>query len=279
MSGASSRVSEVLPDLRVALAPNPGPMTLDGSRSYLVGVGETVLIDPGPGDDDQEARIRALVGERTVRAVCLTHAHADHAGGAERVATRLGAPLAASAATLERLGIRGRILEDGTTVEVDGGASRLTALETPGHSGDHVSYLWSPRRFLFTGDLVLGAGTAMVGAPDGHMGAYLASLSRLASLRPVRLYPGHGDPVERPEARLAEYRRHRLEREEQIAAAVDEGAGTVEEIRQRVYPELDPALQWAAEASIRAHLTHLEERGRELPAVSGRTASSPAPEH
>lgn len=269
-AGASFRVLETEEGLRCAVAGNAGPMTLDGTRNYLVGRREAVLLDPGPADGEQERRIAALVGDRGVVAVCLTHAHPDHADGAAHLARRLDAELTASGATLERLEARGRPLEDGDAVEVDGGDRQLRALETPGHAADHLAFLLVPGRSLFTGDLVLGRGSAMVGHPDGHVGDYLASLERLARLRPARLHPGHGPAVEDPADRLEAYRRHRLEREEQIREAVEDGAAGVPEIRRRVYGPLPDGLEWAAEASIRAHLVHIEERGGELPPLRGR---------
>lgn len=273
--GGGVRLLEPVEGLRCAVAANPGPMTLDGTRNYLVGESEAVLLDPGPEDEGQEERIRALVDGRRVTAVCLTHAHPDHAGGASRLARALDAPLAASRSTLERIDAPGRALEDGDAVT--GGGVELRALETPGHSADHLCYLWSGRRAVFTGDLVLGEGTAMVGDPDGHMGSYLESLERLIGLRPGLLLPGHGGPVEDAVERLREYRAHRLEREEQVRAAVEEGAASVAEIRRRVYGDLPGGLAWAAEASIRAHLRHLEEQGHDLPELEGREGEGPPP--
>jgi glyoxylase-like metal-dependent hydrolase (beta-lactamase superfamily II) len=255
------------------VADNPGPMTLDGTRNYLVGTRRAILLDPGPADDEQAARVDELVGGIPVALVCLTHAHADHAAGAAETARRLGATLAASAATLRALGEAGRVLEDGEKLPVDGGRSLLRVLATPGHSSDHLAFLQVPSGDLFTGDLVLGRGTAMVGDPDGHMGSYLASLERLAELHPRRILPGHGDPVTDPASRLREYHRHRLVREEQIEAAVLDGAISVADIRSRVYGELPAGLEWAAEASIRAHLKHLEEGGERLPDLQGRDVS------
>lgn len=267
----TARVFAPAEGLRCAVADNPGPMTLDGTRSYLVGRREAVLLDPGPAGAGQADRLARLLEDGpAVTAVCLSHAHPDHAGGAARVARELGVPLAASAGTLARLGADGRALEDGDEMPLDGGRASLAALATPGHSADHLAYLWRPEGAVFTGDLVLGSGTAMVGHPDGHMGSYLASLERLLELDPTRLYPGHGEPVDDAEAKLRGYAAHRRDREEQVLEAVREGAGSVAEVRRRVYGELPEGLAWAAEASIRAHLAHLEERGEPLPAVAGR---------
>jgi len=245
-------------------------MTLDGTRNYLVGERKALLIDPGPGDEAQEERIARLTeGDVRVTGICLTHAHRDHAGGACRLASALKAPLAASRRTLRRLGTRGRALADGDVLEVDGGARTLTALETPGHARDHLSFLLLPDRVLFTGDLVLGRGSSLVAHPDGSVESCVASLGRLLTLRPALLLPGHGDPVEDAGERLARYRRHRLDRSRQVREALAAGARSIRQIRERVYPELPEALEGAAGASVRAHLEHLRSQGTALPRVRG----------
>lgn len=259
--------------IRWMVADNPGPLTLDGTRVYQVGGESSVLLDPGPDGREHRDRLLAWLEEGPpVEAVCLTHAHPDHGGAAGAVAAELGVEIAASPATLGRLDADGRGLSEGDELGL-GEAGSLMAVETPGHSADHLAYLWLPDRAVFTGDLVLGTGSAMVAHPDGEMGEYLSSLRRLRALVPSRIYPGHGDPVDDAMGRLAEYLDHRREREEQIREAVREGAGSVAEIRRRVYGEELPAgLAPAAEASVRAHLAHLEEAGERLPSLRGREA-------
>lgn len=245
----------------VAVADNPGPLTLDGTRSYRIGSRRAVLLDPGPDRPGGLRRLARLVGEAAVEWICLTHAHQDHAALAVRAAAQFGAPLAASADTLSRMGVKGRALVDGDGLEVDDGAAQLAALETPGHSADSLSFLLRPAGWLFTGDTVLGEGSTMIAPPDGRMGAYMATLSRLIALRPSRILPGHGPAVEDAAALLEGYRRHRLERERQIRAAIEEGARSPAAIRGRVYPDLATELEPAAEGAVRAHLAHLAERG------------------
>lgn len=253
----------------VAVARNPGPLTLDGTRSYRIGTRRAVLLDPGPDRPGGIDRLIELVGDAAVEWVCLTHAHPDHAALAPRAAEELGASLAASSETLARLGLEGRALVDGDRLDVDGGSAHLDVLETPGHSADSLCFMLQPPGWLFTGDTVLGEGSTLIAPPDGHMSSYLASLSRLIALRPERILPGHGPAVAKAQRLLEGYRRHRLERERQIRDALEEGERSAEAIRRRVYPELAAGLEPAAEAAVLAHLAHLAERGLLPPGVEG----------
>lgn len=263
--GATRRLA---PDLVVVRADNSGPMTLDGTRSYVLGDRRVAIVDPGPDDPAGLDALEIAVAGREVAALLLTHAHADHAGNATGAADRFGVPIAASPATLDRLGVAGRELDDGATLEVEPGRT-LHVLHAPGHSADHVCYLSEPGRRLFTGDLVLGKGSSAVLHPDGRVSDCLASLARLIALRPLMLLPGHGDPVGPPaadaEEKLVDYRRHRLDRERQILAAIEDGAATVPEIRRVVYGRLPAELDWAADASVAAHLAALTDRGLSVP--------------
>jgi glyoxylase-like metal-dependent hydrolase (beta-lactamase superfamily II) len=249
--------SELGEGVGVVVSDNPGPLTLDGTRSYRIGTRRAVLLDPGPDRPGGIDRLFELVGEAVVEWVCLTHAHHDHAALAHRAAEEFGASLAASPQTLARIGLEGRPLGDGDRIEVDGGSAHLDALET----ADSLSFCLQPARWLFTGDTVLGEGSTLVAPPDGNMSSYLASLSRLISLRPERILPGHGPPVAEAGALLEGYRHHRLERERQIRDALEAGAGSLDAIRRRVYPVLPAELETAAEGAVRAHLAHLAERG------------------
>lgn len=264
-SGATRRIAS---DLVVVRADNSGPMTLDGTRSYVLGDRRVAIVDPGPDDPGVvEALVEAVAG-REVAALLLTHAHADHAGNAARASERFGVAISASSATLDRLGLEGQALADGSTLDIEPGRS-VHVLHSPGHSADHVCYLSEPGRRLFTGDLVLGQGSSAILHPDGRVADCLASLARLIALRPRSLLPGHGDavgpPAEAAERKLVEYRRHRIERERQIVAALEDGAGTVPEVRRAVYGALPDGLSWAAEASIAAHLAALSARGLSVP--------------
>ncbi len=250
------------------VAPNPGPLTLDGTRCYAVGSESVVLVDPGPDIPGQLERLERLSAGRSVAAICLTHAHADHSGAAETASRRFGAVVVASAETLDRRGLAGRALADGDAIESPGETWRLVAIRTPGHSADHTAYMLEPERAVFTGDLVLGTGSSAILHPDGEVGACLESFSRVLSLGPGRLYPGHGRPIEDGEARLREYGEHRLERHRQVKGALQAGARSLADVRRAVYGDLAAGLEAAADASIRAHLAYLRSEGEEPPAFA-----------
>ncbi len=248
-------------------ADNPGALTLTGTQTYVIGAEPLVVLDPGPRDEAHLGRVEAVVGGRRVAAVCLTHAHADHAAAAAEASRRWGA-LRGSAVTLGRLGRGGRPLADDEAVAL-GGDLRLRALATPGHSADHLCYLLEPEGILFTGDLVLGEGSSMIVHPDGSVSAWLASLARLAALRPTRLLPGHGPAVDDAWARLEACRAHRLDRVALVRAALGSGARTLEQIRAAVYGDLPAPRHRAAQLTIRAYLSYLEEAGEKPPPIPG----------
>jgi hydroxyacylglutathione hydrolase len=151
-------------------------------------------------------------------------------------------------------------LGDGDIVRV--GNLNVTALYTPGHSADHLSFWLAGDRAVFTGDLVLGSGSSMVTYPEGDVAAYLRSLERLAAMKPRILFPGHWDPVTDAMGKLEEYRAHRLEREAQVLGEVGRGSGTAAELTRRVYgPDLGDELMAAAEMTLRAHLKKLVDDG------------------
>ncbi len=239
------------------LAPNPGPMTLEGTNTWLLAApgGRTVVVDPGPDDPGHLARVRDEAGE--VALVLLTHAHPDHSAGAKAFAQEVGVPVRA-VDPRQRLGDEG--LSDGEHVTVDDLV--VTVLATPGHSSDHVCFVLPEAGVVLTGDHVLGRGTTVVAHPDGRLRDYLDSLHRLADVGATTLLPGHGPVVENPAEVIAYYLAHRAERLAQVEAAVHAGARTAREVVERVYADVDRVLWPAAEQSVRAQLDLLAETGR-----------------
>ena len=235
------------------VAPNPGPYTGPGTNTWIVEAGPVLaVIDPGPDDERHLAAINKRIGGATVGVVLVTHSHPDHLP----LADRLAASHHASVQRYPELG-------DQDVVRV--GTLNVTALYTPGHSADHLCFWLAGDRALFTGDLILGRGSSMVTYPEGNVADYLHSLDKVASLDPRLLFPGHWDPVEDAVGKIAEYRKHRLEREAQVLDEVRRGRGTAQELTRRVYRDLQEnqkiELLVAAEMTLRAHLRKLVDDG------------------
>ncbi len=250
------------------LAPNPGPMTLDGTNTYLLsepGSAQAVVVDPGPDDPGHLDSVVAALSSRGQRAalVLLTHGHADHSAGAAELARRLRCPVRAVDPT-HRSGPDG--LADTDQVVVDG--LHIEVVATPGHTGDSVSLVLPQEQAVLTGDTVLGRGTTVVAHPDGRLADYLASLDRLARLAErtpeMTLLPGHGPAGAPVSAVVAFYQAHRAARLDQVVAAVGDGATDVDAIVAAVYAEVDRTLWPAACLSVQAQRDHLVAVGRLL---------------
>jgi glyoxylase-like metal-dependent hydrolase (beta-lactamase superfamily II) len=238
-------------------------MTLDGTNSWVLsapGAARGVVVDPGPDDEPHLNAVLDAARERGVEVVAtlLTHGHPDHSAGARRFSELSGAPVRALDPA-HRHGGEG--LADGEVIDVDG--LRLEVVRTPGHTTDSLSFLLPELGALLTGDTVLGRGTAVVAYPDGRLGEYLASLTRLRDLAATAglelLLPGHGPVLARPADVIQGYLTHREARLDQVRAAVAGGARTAPEVVRVVYADVDQSLWWAAELSVRAQLSYLAE--------------------
>ena len=239
--------------VRLVLAPNPSPMTLEGTNTYLIGDERSLIVmDPGPNVDEHVASLEAAVAGANVETIVVTHRHYDHAEAAERCAELFGATIAGNDKPAR---VR---LSEGDRV------GPLLAVATPGHSSDHLCFLFEEERTLFSGDHILGRGTTVVAYPDGDMGAYIASLERLRDLAIDRIYPGHGPVIETPAAVIEEYIDHRLMRERQVVDGLADAPGPVtpEELVAQIYADVDPVLHPVAAMSVRAHLAKLAREGR-----------------
>ncbi len=252
---------QVTPCAAVVLAPNPGPMTLDGTNTWVLrapGVENCLVVDPGPLLEHHLAEVAAAGGP--VTAVLLTHGHPDHSAGAARLAQLTGAPVRALDPA-HRLGEEG--LGAGDVVAAAG--VELRVLATPGHTADSLSFLLSgpgAEPAVLTGDTILGRGSTLVAHPDGVLTDYLDSLRRLRELGDLTVLPGHGPELPSAGVAAEGYLRHRLERLEQVRAALAAGAGTPDQVVARVYADVDRALWPAARLSVLAQLDYLDARAR-----------------
>ncbi|MEV6103118.1 MBL fold metallo-hydrolase [Streptomyces sp. NPDC051940] len=256
---------QATPRAYCVLAPNPSPMTLDGTNTWIVAEPDSdlaVVIDPGPQDEGHLAEVVATaerLGKR-VALTLLTHGHPDHAEGAARFAELTGTKVRALDPAL-RLGDEG--LTPGNVVRV--GGLELLVVSTPGHTADSLCFQLAADRAVLTGDTVLGRGTTVVAHPDGRLGDYLDSLRRLRSLAVddgvTTVLPGHGPVLGDAQGAVEYYLAHRANRLAQVETAVENGHRTPAEVVAHVYADVDPALWPAAELSVRAQLEYLREHG------------------
>ena len=213
-------------------APNPSPLTLDGTNTYVVG---GFVVDPGPADPAHIVAVRRAA-EGAIEGVVLTHTHADHSEGADMFGVPVALPV------------------DGEEV------GPFRALATPGHSPDSVCLLKDG--LCFTGDTVLGTGSVFIAPGEGSLSTYLDSLRRLRALDLSVLCPGHGPYVWDPAAKLDEYISHRLERERRLVEALDAGLRSRDELLDAAWSDAPPELREFAALSLAAHLAKLAEEGR-----------------
>jgi glyoxylase-like metal-dependent hydrolase (beta-lactamase superfamily II) len=244
------------------VAPNPSPMTLEGTNSYLVfgGGGKAIAIDPGPPDaehcDALVAAARARGAE--IDAIAVTHGHPDHAPGAAILRAKTGASVYAHAlATFPH----DRVVRDGERIAA--GDVELGVLETPGHARDHLVFTLPDAGGIFTGDVVIGRGTVVVAPPNGDMRAYQRSLRRLRDeYGDVALvYGGHGATIVDVRAKFDEYIAHRELREREILAELREGERTIPELVAHIYRNVSTVLWPAAARQVLAYLIALEREG------------------
>lgn len=275
-------VEQVSPLVRRIVADNPSKFTYLGTGTYIVGHGDVVVIDPGPRlDSHRDALTAALTGER-VRAILVTHCHADHSPLAAWLRDETGAPTIAfgphprpDPATEPTESPDDDVeIEESTDydfqpdvfaadgdVVVDGTGVTMTAVHTPGHTSNHTCFALAEEHALFTGDHVMGWSTTVVSPPDGNMAAYIDSLRRVAGRNDAVLWPTHGPPRDDAEVYVTALIEHRLERERGVLDTVRTGRATIPEIVEVLYADVRPELHKPAGRSVWAHLEHLVEGG------------------
>ena len=237
----------------VLLCDNPGPLTLEGTNTWVLrrpGSPEIVVVDPGPDDDDHLGR---LGGVGRIPLVLISHRHGDHTDGIDKIVASTGATVRAVGSGFLR-GSGGH-LRDGEVIEAAG--LRITVLATPGHTGDSVSFVLDDA--VLTADTVLGRGTTVLDDEDGSLADYFESLRRLQGLGRRTVLPGHGPELGDLAAVTAMYLAHRKERLEQVRQAlrVLGDDATARQIVEHVYTDVDEKLWDAAEASVRTQLAYL----------------------
>ena len=238
-------------DVALVHANNPGPFTLTGTNTWIVGRDPCWIVDPGPELDEHVAAVLAEVARRGgAGGIALTHDHGDHSGAADAVREGAGGvPVGAA-----RWEGRDVVLADGDTF------GPLQVVGTPGHATDHLAFVRG--RVCFTGDAVLAESSVFVAPDPGALRGYLAALRRLRAMDLELLCTGHGPPVTDPAALLDRYLDHRADRERRLLAALAEGLRSTDELLDRVWDDAPASLRLAATATLAAHLGKLEEEGR-----------------
>lgn len=268
VTGAAAALADRVPEwVTLVRAPNPGPMTLDGTNTWVLrapGAAHAIVVDPGPADENHLA---AIAAHGPIGLVLITHGHPDHTDGVPRLHHLLG-------------GVPVRAVDPAHTVggtpltedDLHGHGVHLRVVPTPGHTADSVCFVagHGAERVVLTGDTILGRGTTVVAHPDGHLGDYLNSLELLSAYRGIPALPGHGPALADCGAAADFYLAHRRARLDQVRAVVAEGLTDPGEVVARIYADVDRSLWWAAEWSVRAQLAHLGvDAGESGPGVSG----------
>ena len=272
--------SALSPLVRRIVATTPGPFTGPGTNTYLVGIDEVAVIDPGPDDKKHVDSIVGASMKERVRWVMLTHTHPDHWPATKRLVKATGAELVMFGKGKKEKDVDlvpDRVIDAGDSIE--GSEFGLEVLHTPGHAPNHLCFLLEEERVLFTGDTVLDGMYSVVNpARGGDMAVYLKTLERLKKLRLSRIAPGHGDVIEEPKAKLDDYLSHRKQREQQVLRLLKKrGSAKVKELVGDIYGNdgLPPELIEAAGWQVHAHLVKLKAEGK-VSGTNARSAWSPA---
>ena len=262
------------------LAPNPSPMTYHGTNTYLLGTQESlVVLDPGPDSPSHLEALLSAIGARPVSHILVSHSHLDHSPLARRLSDAVAAPVLAYGShaagrrpIMQELAKTGQIgggegadtdftpdrtLLDGEILESPDG--KIEVLHLPGHIANHLGFSWNSQ--LFVGDHVMGWASSLVSPPDGDLTAFMASCVRLLTRSETLYHCGHGDPITDGPARVRWLIEHRNARTSQLRAALQDGAGGLISLTERVYTDIDRHMLPAAARNLLAHLIALIETG------------------
>lgn len=257
---------QISPIVSVIRAENPGPMTLEGTNTWLLAEPEhaqgtgAVVVDPGP---DLAEHVDRLVAAGPIELILVTHRHHDHTGAVDALHQRTGAPVRA---LLPEHCREAEPLMGGEILHA--GGLQIQVLHTPGHTSDSLSFVvteisddGAPRTLVLTGDTILGRGTTMLDHPDGTLADYLATLDRLETLAdgpgPTLGLPGHGDILPDLAQTCRQLREHRLARIEEVRAVMAEAGPDPEHLTDRIHPDVPERARHAAVRSIEAQVAYL----------------------
>ena len=267
-------------DLVVITANNASPMTFTGTRSYILGTENLIVIDPGPNSEAHLSSIMKYIGKRKVTDILLTHSHIDHSPLSRKLKIETGAKIIGFGSADEARTSFMKKLSSSLDLGGEEGIDKDLALDekvidkqilnlnnysievvhTPGHLSNHVCFSLKERQILFSGDHVMGWATTLISPPDGDLGSFMNSLEKLSDREEMIYYPGHGKPLKEPGKMVLAQIKHRRDREEQILNSVSKISRTPAEIVDDVYVDLNPMLKAAAIRNVLAHLIDLYQR-------------------
>ena len=275
--------------LRCLLAPNPSSFTGGGTNTYLLGMADIAVIDPGPDIDQHlDAIVAATDKGRLISHILVTHAHVDHSSLANRLAHETGAPIhafgrfdAGRSPHMQALDAEARIgggegrdhdfdpdhcVADGEILS--GEDWQLESIWTPGHMGCHLCFASSRHDAIFCGDIILGWSTTIISPPDGDYCALMASLQKLEARPETVFFPGHGDAILEPRATVTHHIAHRLRRHRQIRDVLADRDASARDIARCIYVDLPSSLLGAATRNVLAHLVDMHRLGEVIAAPS-----------
>ena len=269
-------------DLVVITADNASPMTFTGTRSYVLGTDNLIIIDPGPASAEHFNSIMEYIGKRKLTDIILTHSHVDHSPLSRRLKNETGASIIGFGSADEARTNFMKRLSSSLDLGGEEGIDKELALDekvydkqffernnysfevihTPGHLSNHICLSVKEKKALFSGDHVMGWATTLISPPDGDLGSFIKSLEKLSTRDEKIYYPGHGKPLKEPKQMVLAQIAHRRDREKQILTSIAKISRTPKEIVDNVYIDLNPMLKGAAVRNVLAHLIDLYERGK-----------------
>ena len=269
-------------DLVVITADNASPMTFTGTRSYVLGTDNLIIIDPGPASAEHFNSIMEYIGKRKLTDIILTHSHVDHSPLSRRLKNETGASIIGFGSADEARTNFMKRLSSSLDLGGEEGIDKELALDekvndrqffernnysfevihTPGHLSNHICLSINEKKALFSGDHVMGWATTLISPPDGDLGSFIKSLEKLSTRDEKIYYPGHGKPLKEPKQMVLAQIAHRRDREKQILTSIAKISRTPKEIVDNVYIDLNPMLKGAAVRNVLAHLIDLYERGK-----------------
>jgi len=261
----AEEVVQISPLVRRITAGNASVFTGPGTNTYLVGMDEVTVVDPGPALD---SHIEAIVGASgTIKQIVVTHTHPDHSPGVKLLQEAIDVPayglITETTKDQDKTFHPKKFLLDGDLLEEE--EFTLEVIHTPGHASNHLCYLVKEEGLIITGDHIMNGSTVVISPPDGNMKHYIESLEKLKNYDLKSIAPGHGEVMKEPQLVAEWIIKHRLEREEKVADALRKaGKGSSDSLVEDVYNDVDPSLFPIAKWSLQAHLLKLADDGKAI---------------